>query len=161
MSPAPGLPHQKITWTISRYLSEMIEDRDLGEVFIAPVDVILAPQEVYQPDVLVVLQSHANRMQPQGIVGPPDLVVEVISPASRLYDRVNKHMAYERAGVPEYWLVHTMKRAVEVFVLENGKYRSLGLFHGEQTLPSHVVQPMTTPVAHFFARAEKLLDSSS
>lgn len=161
MSPAPGLPHQKIVGMISRYLGEMIEDRGLGEVFIAPLDVILAPQEVYQPDVLVVLQSHADRVQPQGIVGPPDLVVEVISPASRLYDRVNKHMAYERAGVPEYWLVHTMKRAVEVFVLENWKYRSLGLFHGEQTLPSRVVQPMTTPVAHFFAGAEKLLDSSS
>ncbi len=157
MSPAPEVPHQKVVGAIYRYLCEKIEDQGLGEVLQAPLDVILSEQEVYQPDVLVVLNEHANRVQRKGAVGAPDLVVEVISPSSALYDRVNKHMAYEQAGIPEYWLVQEQMRTIELFVLENRKYRSLGIFQGEQVLPSRIVPQMATSVARFFASVHKMI----
>lgn len=151
MSPAPEVPHQKVVGAIYHYLCEKIEDRGLGEVLQAPLDVVLSEREVYQPDVLVILNEHASHIQRKGIVGAPDLVVEVVSPSSVLYDRVNKHMAYEQARIPEYWLVHENEQTIEVFVLENWKYRSPGIFQRTQVLPSRIIPQMVTPIARFFA----------
>jgi Uma2 family endonuclease len=150
MSPSPEDIHQDVTGEIYAYLREQIKLKRLGRVFPAPFDVVLAPQEVYQPDVVVVLNQHLERVKTQGVMGAPDLVVEVISPRSKLYDRVNKHMAYEQAGIPEYWLVNPHQKTVELFVLEGGKYYSQGIFQGAQTLPSRIVLEMVTPVARFF-----------
>jgi Uma2 family endonuclease len=151
MSPSPEDIHQDVVGEIFAYLREQIKLKHLGRVFMAPFDVVLSPHDVFQPDVLVVLNEHLERVITQCVMGAPDLVVEVISPRSKLYDRVNKHMAYEQAGIPEYWLVHPHKQSIELFALEQGKYRSLGIFSGEQTLPSRIVPQMTTPVASFFA----------
>ncbi len=150
MSPSPEDIHQDVTGEIYAYLREQIKLKHLGRVFLSPFDVVLAPQEVYQPDVVVVLNQHLERVKTQGVMGAPDLVVEVISPSSKLYDRVNKHMAYEQAGIPEYWLVSPYQKTVELFVLEGGKYYSQGIFQGAQTLPSRIVPEMAAPVARFF-----------
>jgi len=150
MSPAPSLPHQDVVDEIFAYLREQIKLKRLGRVFTAPVDVVLSEQNVCQPDVVVVLRGHLTRAEEKRIVGIPDLAVEVISPGSKLYDRVNKHMIYEQAGVPEYWLVNVDNQTVELFVLEGSKYRSLGEFAGERALPSRIVPQLTVPVARFF-----------
>ena len=150
MSPSFEDIHQDVIGEICAYLREQIKVKRLGRVFPAPFDVVLAPQEVYQPDVVVVLNQHLERVKTQGVMGAPDLVVEVISPSSKLYDRVNKHMAYEQAGIPEYWLVNPHQKTVELFVLEGGKYYSQGIFRGAQTLPSRIVPEMAAPVARFF-----------
>lgn len=151
MSPSPQFNHQRFMMRLSGYLCKQIIEQQLGEVVASPFDVVLSPQNVFQPDLLVVLNEHLNRIQERCLMGAPDLVVEVISPSSKLYDRVSKHMAYEQAGIPEYWLVDPRAQQIELFVLEGEKYRSLGIFKGEQTLPSRIVPEMTTPVAHFFA----------
>ncbi len=151
MSPSPRFKHQRFVSMLTMYLCQAVTLNHLGEVVSGPFDVILSPQNVFQPDVLVVLNKHLDRLQEEGVMGAPDLVVEVISPSSKLYDRVNKHMAYEQAGVPEYWLADPRKQSIELFVLKDGRYRSLGTFEGEQVLPSHVVPQITTSVASFFA----------
>src|SRR5260370_2430709 len=117
MSPAPGLPHQDVVDEIFAYLREQIKLKRLGKVYTSPVDVVLSEQNVYQPDVVVVLKDHLARAEEKRIVGAPDLVVEVISPSSILYDRVNKHMIYEQAGIPEYWLVNGKKHTAEIVIL--------------------------------------------
>jgi Uma2 family endonuclease len=150
MSPSPEDIHQDTIGEIYAFLRDQIKLKHLGRVFMAPFDVVLSSHNVFQPDVLVVLNEHLERAQSKCVWGAPDLVVEVISLSSKLYDRVNKHTAYEQAGVPEYWLVDPRKQLVELFVLEQSKYRSLGTFRGEQNLPSRIVPAMTTPVAHFF-----------
>lgn len=150
MSPSPEDIHQDATGEIFAYLREQVKLKHLGRVFVSPFDVVLSPQMVLQPDVLVVLNEHLERVQTHGVMGAPDLVVEVISPSSKLYDRVNKHMVYEQAGIPEYWLVKPHQQTVELFLLESGKYRSAGIFQGEQVLPSRIVSDMVMPVARFF-----------
>lgn len=150
MSPAPEMPHQGLVGMIYRYLSDHIFLTDRGLVFTGPADVVLAPKKVVQPDILVLLEEHLDRLQEKCIVGPPDLVVEVISPSSISYDRLVKHNLYEQAGVPEYWLVNLQEQTIEVFVLETGKYRSLGEFHGRQAVQSRLVPNETVPAAHFF-----------
>jgi len=151
MSPSPEDIHQDVNGEIYAYLREQIKLKHLGRVFMAPFDVVLSPEDVFQPAVLVVLNEHLDRVQRKGVMGAPDLVVEVISPRSKLYDRVNKHMAYEQAGIPEYWLVDPHKQSIELFALEGGKYHSLSTFSGEQMLPSRIVPQMTIPVASFFS----------
>lgn len=151
MSPAPQFRHQRLIVRLTTYLSTQIIEQQLGEVIVSPFDVVLTPQNVFQPDLLVVLNEHLDRIQERCLMGAPDLVVEIISPSSKLYDRVNKHMAYEQAGIPEYWLVDPHAQSIEVFALEGEKYHSLGIFKGEQTLPSRIVPHMTTPVVSFFA----------
>jgi Uma2 family endonuclease len=150
MSPSPEDIHQDASALLNMYLCQEIRVKKLGIVFSAPFDVMLSPRNVFQPDLLVVLNEHLDRIQERGLMGAPDLVVEVVLPSSKLYDRLNKHMAYEQAGIPEYWLVDPRAQSIEVFALEGEKYHSLGIFKGEQALPSRIVPQMTTPVGHFF-----------
>ena len=157
MSPAPETAHQGVIQRISHYLDERIFAPRIGLVFTGPIDVVLSAHTTVQPDVLVVLKEHTNRIQPKRIVGVPDLAVEVISPGSATYDRLVKYSAYERAGVPEYWLVNASERTIEVFVLEEGQYRSSGAFTGSQILQSKIVPESPIPVAQFFDWAGGLL----
>lgn len=150
MSPAPEPVHQGVIGVIYRHLSDHIFAKRRGLVFTGPLDVVFDAQLTVQPDVLVLLTSHLDRLQKKRIVGAPDLAVEVISPSSVTYDRLVKHTIYEQAGVPEYWLVNLEEQTIEVFVLEEGKYCSLGMFQGEQTLPSRIVPEIEVPVAQLF-----------
>lgn len=150
MTPAPETGHQRISKKISLYLYKQIEASDLGEVLYAPVDVVLTEKDIFQPDVLVLLHEHLERIQEKHVAGAPDLVVEIILPGSLLNDRVTKKLAYERAGIPEYWLVDPESKTIEVFALEGNAYVSLGIFTREQQLRSHIVPEMAVLVSHFF-----------
>jgi Uma2 family endonuclease len=116
-----------------------------------PLDVELSEHNVFQPDVLVVLKEHTDRFQRKHFVGAPDLAVEIISPGSATYDRLTKFGVYQQAGIPEYWLVHSKRRTIEVFVLEERQYRSLGVFKGKQVLPSQLLPSGSVSVERFFA----------
>lgn len=157
MSPAPEPAHQGIVEEINSYLRSQILSTKRGLVFTSPIDVVLAENISVQPDVLVILKEHLDRVGNKRITGAPDLVVEVISPGSKFQDRVVKHSIYERFGVPEYWLVKSENQTIEVFVLDMGIYRSLGIFHGEQSLESHLIPTITVSVNQFFDWTHGLL----
>jgi len=150
MAPAPSPEHQAIVLEIASYLRIHIKLASLGRVFPAPIDVDLGQKNVFQPDVVVVLNTHLDRIAAKKIVGAPDLVVEVVSPGSGVMDRIAKYAVYARAGIPEYWIVKPERQTVEVFVLEDGEYRLLGIFGGQQTLPSQVVPELPVRVEQFF-----------
>lgn len=139
MSPSPSPAHQSIVSWISFYLTQQVALPDAGKVFVAPLDVELASNRVVQPDVLVLLKKNLGKVTANRIIGAPDLVVEVTSPGTAVYDRLNKFEAYAQAGVQEYWIVHPEMRTVELLVLQNGTYSSLGIFRGDKGLSSQVV----------------------
>ncbi len=151
MPPAPSWSHQEIVGEIFAYLRDYVRTHALGGVFTAPIDVELSTENVFQPNVIVLLKAHADRLQERHIVGAPDLVVEVASPSTVLYDRLVKYDIYARAGVPEYWIVNPETSSVEVLILENGHYKSLGRYSGQQALPSQVVAGLEVAVEKFFA----------
>ncbi len=151
MTPSPSGAHQDAVGEIFAYLREHIKRNSLGLVRMAPFDVELSPGTVVQPDVFVVLGEHFDKITDSRILGAPDLVVEVASPSTAIYDRHNKLDAYAHAGVAEYWIVDTDARAVEALVLEGaGTYRSLGIFRGKAVLPSMVVPGLLVAVEKFF-----------
>lgn len=157
MTPAPEPAHQGIAGEIYRYLCSQILDTQRGLVLTAPVDVVFSEDMSTQPDVLILLKEHLDRLQEKRILGAPDLVVEIASPSTAAYDRLVKHDIYEQAGVPEYWLVKPKAQTIEVFALETGKYRSLGVFKGEKCLVSHIVPDINVPVRRFFDWTRGLL----
>jgi Uma2 family endonuclease len=150
MAPAPNRWHQNAAFEIASYLRTHIKLTGLGQVFIPPFDVQLDYLTVVQPDVIVVLNSHLEKITDSRIIGAPDLVVEVSSPGTVGYDRTEKQKAYARAGVPEYWIADPASRTVEVLALEQGVYRSLGVFEGKATLPTRIVPDFSVHVEQFF-----------
>ena len=156
MTPAPSIIHQKAAQKLFKRLSGYIEDAGLGEVFIAPVDVELAPNVIVQPDIIVVLNAGLEKITATRIVGAPDLVVEAASPSTALYDRLSKYEAYEQAEIPEYWIVHPQAKSIELLVLEQDGYQSCGIFKGQETLPSRIAPGISDiPVEQFFFHEPK------
>ncbi len=122
--PMPTVSHQRASARLQYALHSFVLEKKQGEVFSAPLDVILGNLEsvVLQPDLLFVSTERAGIIQSY-IYGAPDLVVEIISPSSVVRDSVIKKDLYEAHGVREYWLLDPANRAIEVFVLENNRYR--------------------------------------
>ena len=151
---APKPAHTSIFRTLlHRYVFHIrshLKLTGLGLVRLAPFDVELTPKDVFQPDVFVVLNAHLGRVLRKKVVGAPDLVVEVSSPGTAAFDRLTKYDTYARAGVPEYWIINTDRRTVEVLALEDGKYHSLGIFRGRQMIPSRILPELSVQVEQFF-----------
>jgi Uma2 family endonuclease len=150
MAPSPNRWHQQTVGEIFAYLRDHLKQSKLGKVYIAPLDVELHPKTVVQPDVRVILTAHLERISDSRVIGAPDLVVEVASPGTTGFDRRQKQDSYALADVPEYWIVDPASHTVELLILENGAYRSLGIFQGQHTLPSTVVPNFPVPVEQFF-----------
>lgn len=161
MSPAPSINHQKIVGRIFYYLFTSIELEGLGTVLTSPVDVVLSRLDIFQPDVLVILNAGQEKLQETRIAGAPDLVVEVASPGSSINDRNRKYRVYARTGVKEYWIVDPGTRTVEVLVLEGDDYRSLGVFRENATLPSQIVPELPVQVKQFFPPARNVFKNQN
>jgi Uma2 family endonuclease len=115
VSPAPAPLHQRVLRNLSFALHAHTQARGLGNVYFAPVDVILAPTTVVQPDAIFVASGRDAIVTARGVEGPPDLVVEILSPWSVRRDRVTKAAVYARAGVRHYWLVDPEARIIEIY----------------------------------------------
>ena len=125
--PAPSRYHQVIAAEIWRQLEIPLELTD-WVLCIAPTDVRLPKSSdrdedvdtVVQPDVLIA--AAAQYKDPRSVLGAPRWLVEVLSPSTARYDRKIKIPVYERAGVPEVWLVDFDARTVAIYRLSEGRY---------------------------------------
>jgi len=72
------------------------------------------------PDFFFVATAHLDRLRSTYLEGPADLVVEIISPESRAWDRGDKFSEYEAAGIPEYWLLDPIREQAEFYQLDPG-----------------------------------------
>ena len=122
MVPGPGTFHQTIAGEFFIRLTAFVREHDAGQVFIAPVDVVLDEKNVVQPDVLFIQNARMDIIDARAIRGAPDLVVEVLSPGTRRRDRTVKTALYADAGVREYWVLDPRTRSIEVLVLEKNGF---------------------------------------
>ncbi len=113
MSPAPAPDHQVVSGNI--YLLLRMAVRGKGVVLYSPLDVYLDLENAYQPDIVVILKGSKAKITRKGVYGPPDVVVEILSPSTAYYDLRVKKKVYERAGVREYWIVDPMERSLEIY----------------------------------------------
>ena len=104
MAPAPDLGHQDSSRKLFRLLDHFVVTNNLGEVFYAPLDVVLDAANTVQPDLVFVARANAGIIQRRAIFGVPDLLVELVSPSTVRRDRYDKKSLYARFGVKEYWI---------------------------------------------------------
>ncbi|MBI4487295.1 MAG: Uma2 family endonuclease [Acidobacteria bacterium] len=147
---APYFTHQQLVLRVARLLSAHVEPRGLGEVAIAPVDVILDRERalVVQPDVLFVSSGRLSIIREQ-VWGAPDLVVEVLSQRTREHDRGEKLGWYRQYGVRECWLVDVYADGVTV-VDFTGPFPEERGAHGSEPIRSKVLPDLISPAFALF-----------
>src|SRR5207248_4938009 len=123
----------------------------LGEVFIAPLDVVFSEKTTLQPDILFVSTARRGIIGPEYVLGAPDLVVEILSPYRAPYDRVTKFAQYAHHGVGEYWIVDPVRETVEVYLLAGSKYELKATLSGDQTLETSLLPGWKIAVRDLFA----------
>ena len=121
--PSPRRAHQKAVGNLHAILHAWVRAHELGEVYVAPFDVILDPRTTVEPDLVFVVRDRLDIVAERGVEAAPDLLVEVLSPGTARRDRVRKLNAYARHGVRHYWLVDPEAKTVEAFELVEGAYR--------------------------------------
>lgn len=110
--------HQDLLAWLGSILQIYTRRRDLGWVGLAPFPMHLQnPERQYTPDLLFIRNEHLERLGDQSLAGAPDLIVEISSTTSISRDRGEKFIAYEGAGVPEYWLIDPIRRQAEFYIL--------------------------------------------
>ena len=122
VSPSPSTRHQHVLLKLASALDTYLSTDGAGQAFIAPLDVRMSFYDVVQPDLLVVLDDRRKIIQEQGIVGAPNLVVEILSPSSKITDRVDKAALYASSGVQEYWIVDPIAEVVTVYGLDGDRF---------------------------------------
>lgn len=111
---APFIRHQRLSFRLASRFGRFLEEHPLGEVLYAPVDCLLSPHDVYQPDLVFVSRDRSGIVKEENIQGAPDLVVEIVSEGTRRRDEVLKLRNYDRYGVREYWIVSPSRNTVAV-----------------------------------------------
>ena len=121
-SPA-SLRHQLIAQFLGRVLAGYVEVDRLGIVVSAPFQMKLE-QSGREPDVFFLAEAHRDRLRATNLDGPADLVIEILSPESVGRDRGETFYEYERAGIPEYWLIDDATQRAEFYQLDaRGRYQ--------------------------------------
>lgn len=116
--PRPHPRHQAILRELTTELTIYLRTHRIGSAW-PEIDVQMSAARVYVPDLVFLSAEHSDQYTlGQGrIIGAPDLVVEIVSPASVSRDRVAKFNGYRQAGVPWYWLVDSESLLIEGFRL--------------------------------------------
>ncbi len=121
MADAPFVSHQRIVLKLAIALQEHAETTGAGEVFLAPIDVVLNEKRalVVQPDLLFISQGRIDIVHDR-IYGAPDLVVEVLSPRPRIGMLEERVGWFAEHGVPEIWLYNQPDRRLDILSCDRG-----------------------------------------
>lgn len=122
--PSPIKSHQQLSFKLTLLLGNFIQQHDLGEMYTAPFDVYLSEKNVYQPDLLFVSSKNAHLIERRGVMGAPDLVIELSSEGTDHIDKKKKLHNYEKYGVKEYFIVDPEDNEVISYYLEDGRYKA-------------------------------------
>lgn len=121
VSPTPNDRHQDIEAQLGTELVLAARNIPFAKVFYE-YNVRLSEHTVVEPDIVVFTGAAGGKRTRRAIIGPPDLVVEIVSPSSRSRDFIQKTALYAEAGVPEYWLIDPDAKQLVIGRLRDGAY---------------------------------------
>jgi Uma2 family endonuclease len=137
VTPAPDDAHQKTSGHTYLVLARLVRD---GELRYAPTDVHLDEINTVQPDLFWVSgENQKCRLVEGAWEGPPDLVVEILSPSTAHRDYREKYNLYEKYGVREYWIIDPIAKFVEVYTHSGTEFVRQGEFKRGQTFVSPIL----------------------
>ena len=128
MTPAPQTRHQIVSRNIESILAGYIETNSWGQILYAPVDVLLSDTTIVQPDILFIRKDREHIIKKNFIEGPPDLIIEILSPGNERMDRFTKMKHYALFAVPEYWIIDYEARILEQYKLKGQIFQRKGVF---------------------------------
>ncbi|WP_373893647.1 Uma2 family endonuclease [Virgibacillus natechei] len=163
MAPSPIPEHQDISMQLSIEFGSFLRGKTC-KTFAAPIDVYLfedANKEWMDshvknwliPDLIVVCEP--NKIKRNKIIGAPDLVVEIISPSSAKTDRMDKRLAYQQAGVREYWIIDPANQIVEVYLLKGHSLELDNVYDKEDSISVNVFENFTIDFRKVFPVQEE------
>lgn len=123
VTPAPGIPHQRVVFSLVLIIGTYVRANGRGEVFVSPVDCIMSDTTVVQPDLVYVDDSRLGMLSDRAVEGGPTLAVEVLSPFTQRIDRRRKMALYAAHDVTWYWIADPLARTIEAYRLDAGAYR--------------------------------------
>ncbi|MEK7255379.1 MAG: Uma2 family endonuclease [Bacteroidota bacterium] len=148
---APSPLHQRVSLKLERKLDNFIQEHQLGELFHSPIDVFYDDFNQNQPDIIFISNENAHIVDDfDGILGAPNLVVEIVSPGSVIIDRVDKKGVFQKTGVREYWIVDPNNRTIEVYGLRDGGYQLTSSAEITGKISSQVLQGFEVEIVEIF-----------
>ena len=154
MTPPPGYLHTNSASRLSRLLNEyLIKSGDKGTLLFPRAGIIRGPNSWLEPDLFYIagdLKTYLDSEYPQ-YLRTADLVIEVISPSSAIYDGNTKADTYAALGVKELWLIDEASGIIEVRILEGDRYASSLVFERGDKLKSTVLSDFEVTVGDIFA----------
>jgi Uma2 family endonuclease len=155
VTPSPSLRHQVLLGRLYMAIANFLAARPgPGRVYLSPLDVVLSPHDVVEPDLLFVGGDQLDVLTPKNVQGPPALVVEILSPGTRKTDEQVKRRLFARVGVLEYWLVDPELDLIKVLRRgEEGSFRRVAELTAEDgdTLTSPQLPGFSLALAELFA----------
>jgi Uma2 family endonuclease len=149
---APSPFHQSAVLQFCLALVRHVRERQLGRVWVAPLDVVLDEPDalIVQPDVMFISNEREWIVQDR-VRGAPDLAVEVLSPNPRIGQTEERLTWFATYGVRECWVVHLERRQVTVFNFANRRLASRRVFGRRESIVSHVFEDFTETFDDLFA----------
>ena len=114
VTPSPTRRHQQVFGRLFLALGTYLQQNPAGELYAAPLDVILSEHDVVQPDILFVSKERSAVLG-TWVHGAPDLAVEIVSPSTRRLDEMAKRRVYDRFGVTEFWVIDPEIEIVRIY----------------------------------------------
>ena len=154
VSSSPGLTHQIVLGNLLFLIRSYLVKNPSGEVIINP-GLILSEISGVIPDLVFFRHQTGEKIiSGERLYGPPDLVIEILSPgsANTRRDRVAKFQLYAKHGIPEYWIVDPSKQFLEVHRLEKGSYELDVTLKNDAQLSSSVVPGFRCSLSEIFKR---------
>ena len=151
MVPAPNRKHQWVLGRLHVELDRFTQEHGLGEVYVAPFDVVLSDTDVVQPDLLFISRARKHTLTDKNVQGAPDLVIEILSPSTADRDRGYKRDLYGRHGVLEYWIVDAMAETVAVHRQRDGRLELAETFGRRATLQTALLERLQLKLDDIFA----------
>jgi Uma2 family endonuclease len=148
---APKPIHQEISSELEFAIKLFLKNNDIGKMYHAPIDVFFDDENQTQPDILFIKKDREFIIDKQeGIMGAPDLIVEILSPGSYKADKIDKKNLYERFGVKEYWIIDPNNKVVEAFVMNDNAYVLQYILENDGQLASTVLTGFTMDIKTLF-----------
>jgi Uma2 family endonuclease len=151
-APAPNRFHQDISRNLQGALDRYLETNPIGILYDAPFDVYLTETDVFQPDLIVVLNANRSILTDAGAEGPPDFVIEILSPKTRKLDLVNKKRVYARLGVKELWIIDPEPGTIAIHRFEQNPAEPVSILYPADTIDTPILPGFSMKVSAIFRR---------
>lgn len=149
VSPSPRRRHQELLGRLYLAIGNHLSVHPVGRVFLAPFDVVFTQRTVLEPDLVFIAESRLEILTEANIQGVPSLVIEILSEPRR--DRVLKHEAYARHGVPEYWIVDPDSDWVEIYRLgQDQRYGKPEILRPNEVLSTDLIPGLQIELRELF-----------